>query len=390
MRIVFVTSGQYPDGGAATNRHMAYAKGLVQLGNKVDFILLGKQIWKGDFSKIDNISFYNCYAEAKNLKVSKIKNAISLYRSVKNVKDTVLRIYSGNPDMILILLDVSTFTLSPIISTAKKAGIKVYHERTEYPFVVSSKSLIGRINLYLYLNFIITKFDGIYVINKALVQYFEKLTANKVPLKIINMIVDPDRFNCPREQKKDKKIQWITYCGGLAGNKDGVPILIESFSLISEEFPHFRLKLIGSLQNETTRKNLESKVKELNLDDRVLFTGSLKREEIPKQLCDSSLLALARPRNKQAEGGFPTKLGEYLATGNPVVVTKVGEIGDFMKNGQNAFVAEPDSVEAFAFKLREAILSKSSREIGIAGKNLVKNEFNYLTQAKELENFISQ
>ena len=49
------------------------------------------------------------------------------------------------------------------------------------------------------------------------------------------------------------------------------------------------------------------------------------------------MLVLARPDNIQAKGGFPTKLGEYLATGNPVVVTKVGEIPNYLIDGVNAF-----------------------------------------------------
>ena len=30
MKLIFVSSGQYPNGGAATNRHLAYAKGLIK------------------------------------------------------------------------------------------------------------------------------------------------------------------------------------------------------------------------------------------------------------------------------------------------------------------------------------------------------------------------
>ena len=62
-------------------------------------------------------------------------------------------------------------------------------------------------------------------------------------------------------------------------------------------------------------------------------------------------MALARPTNKQAEGGFPTKLGEYLATGNTVVVTNVGEIGEFLHDKVNAFVSDPDSPEKNFVKL---------------------------------------
>ena len=102
------------------------------------------------------------------------------------------------------------------------------------------------------------------------------------------------------------------------------------------------------------------------------------------------ILALARPNNKQAEGGFPTKLGEYLATGVQVVVTRVGEICLFLKNEINAFISEPDSAEKFAEKLSDALSSKKRIQIGLEGKKLVYNEFNYLTQAKILEELFSE
>ena len=64
---------------------------------------------------------------------------------------------------------------------------------------------------------------------------------------------------------------------------------------------------------------------------------------MPKYLCNAKLLALARPDSIQAQGGFPTKLGEYLATGRPVVVTKVGEIPDYLEDGVNAFLSDINS-----------------------------------------------
>ena len=112
-------------------------------------------------------------------------------------------------------------------------------------FVVSGKTITGKIDLYIYLRFVIKRFDGIYVINNALKNYFSKKTNGKVPVIVINMIVDPTRFECNRKPGNTKTI--ITYCGTLDGDKDGVPILIESFAIIANEFPLLKLQLIGSL-----------------------------------------------------------------------------------------------------------------------------------------------
>ena len=39
MKLIFVSTGQYPNGGAATNRHLAYAKGLKELGHEIEFFI---------------------------------------------------------------------------------------------------------------------------------------------------------------------------------------------------------------------------------------------------------------------------------------------------------------------------------------------------------------
>jgi len=62
----------------------------------------------------------------------------------------------------------------------------------------------------------------------------------------------------------------------------------------------------------------------------------------------AKILALARPKSKVADAGFPSKLTEYLSTGNPVVVTRVGEIPYYLKDNVHAFLTEPDSVNSFA------------------------------------------
>lgn len=382
MKLIFVSTGQYPNGGAATNRHLAYAKGLKELGHDIDFFLLNNQQWK-EKELIENGIKFTCLHVQSNIKFKKIKKVRSHLKTITAAKKKLTAEHETNPIDALVLLDISISILIPLMKQGKKLGLKIFHERTEYPFVVSGKTTLGKIDLYIYLKSVVKKFDGIYVINNALKKYLSEKTNGKMPITIVNMLVDPERFNCSEKLLNHEKI--ITYCGTLDGEKDGVPILIESFSLISNEFPSLKLQLIGSLNNELTRQNIQSQIQRLNIGDKVIITGAVKRNEIPKLLCNSYILALARPANKQAEGGFPTKLGEYLATGNIVVVTNVGEIGLFLKDKKNAYLSEPDSAEKFSQKLREALLNNNSPEIGSEGKKLVYNEFNYLTQAKVLE-----
>ncbi|MEO7046240.1 MAG: glycosyltransferase [Ferruginibacter sp.] len=386
MKLIFISSGKYPNGGAATNRHLGYAKGLKELGHEVEFLLLSNQQWKEKELVESGINFTCLYSKSpiKNKKLSIVQ---SHFKTIRAAKGKLAAEQRENVINAIVLLDISVSILIPLIKQAKKLGVKIFHERTEYPFVVSGKTVLQKIDLFIYLKYVIQKFDGIYVINNALKKYFSEKTFGKVPITIVNMLVDPERFNCGERLLSDEKV--ITYCGTLDDDKDGVPILIESFSLIANEFPSVKLQLIGSLDNKITRQNILSQIEKLNIKYRVITTGSVKRHEISKLLCNSYILALARPANKQAEGGFPTKLGEYLATGNTVVITNVGEIGLFLKDKQNAYIAEPNSAEKFSQKLREALSDNSPKQIGSEGRKLVFNEFNYLTQAKVMEDMFT-
>ncbi len=381
MRLIFISSGQYPNGGAATNRHLAYSKGLIELGHDVEFVLLERQQWEGNEMKLNNIKFI-AVNQIEKSRLSKIKKIKLHFKSINKTIDVLDETKKEKVLPTLILLDARVSILIPLLRKGKKLGLKIFHERTEYPSVVAGKSIFRRIDLTIYLKFVIKRFDGLFVINNALKQYFSKLTNSKII--IANMIVDPSRFEqLPNKPNNAKTI--ITYCGKLEGNKDGVPILIKSFSIITNKFPNAILQIIGSLDNVKTKQKMLSMVKELDMESRVVFTGSVGRKDMPKILKDSDILALARPNNKQAEGGFPTKLGEYLATGNPVVITNVGEIGLYLKDKVNAYIAEPDSPEKFSEKLLEALSDQNRIRVGLEGQKLVYNEFNYLTQAKKLD-----
>lgn len=126
----------------------------------------------------------------------------------------------------------------------------------------------------------------------------------------------------------------------------------------------------------------------LKISDKVIFNGQVSNDDIPLYLQEASVLALPRPASVQARHGFPTKLGEYLASGNPVIVTSVGEIPDYLTDGVNALIAEPGNVESFGGKLKEILSNLSSSEqIGKNGKTTAFTYFNNRIQTGDILNF---
>ena len=181
-------------------------------------------------------------------------------------------------------------------------------------------------------NMRVAKVDKLFVISRNLKTYFSSIGVPSDKIEIINMTVDQSRFEGLQRNPKER---YIAYCGKATNNKDGVNILIKSFSHISQVHPDVKLYIIGTPPNENDESGNMQLVGDLNLVDKVVFTGMVSHQDMPQMLKNAEVLVLARPSSKQADYGFPTKLGEYLLTENPVVITDVGNISDFLHDGKS-------------------------------------------------------
>ena len=266
----------------------------------------------------------------------------------------------------------------------KLHNIKFVYLVDEYPYSVLYPQKYNSLYKWYELNRYHKLFDLILVMTTPLQEFYSKLKKGNGKIEIIPMTVEPERFeNILNEQLFQKP--YFAYAGYLGDDKDGVDILIKAFGIVAKEYDDLLLVLIGYSNNQVHHDNLIKLSKDNNIIDRVIFTGRIHRDEVPRYFCNSIGLLLARPDNIQAKGGFPTKLGEYLATGKPVVVTKVGEIPEYLKDNHNAFLAEPDSAESFALKMIELLMDKDNAyRVGINGKKLTEEVFNYKVQANHI------
>jgi glycosyltransferase involved in cell wall biosynthesis len=387
----FVTFSPFPHGGAISNRIHSLAKGVNENGGRAVVLITLPTESKKRESKIENISgIYDGveYTYVSNKVTTSTVKYLRVFSYLRNFYKTYLIIKRSKKD-----IDAVVFFPSRIlyyyffIIISKLVPIKLFIEINEYPFIHTSNSL--------FLRFILRKiynsFDGIFVMTSAIFDYIFTRIRNKDLLCKIPMTVDLKRFE-DIEPNRDSDRKIITYVGNPKGTKDGVKILIKSFALLCNKFDNIKLNIVGNNPNDKkTIFELQSLAEELKIDDNVLFKGFVSRELIPQIISDSNLLVLARPANKKAEGGFPTKLGEYLASGTPVVVTKVGEIPAYLEDQKSAYLAKPNNIEDFYLKMKLALEDyEKALEIGNRGKQVAQNSFNYKKQAKVLIEFIQK
>lgn len=374
--VVFLNR-RYCPGEAWTNRVLAYAKGFAEAGVKVTlcFLITDSQRSRPDIT-IDGVNVVNLWEKdgfiARRFKmISFIKNLFCFHRLVNN--GDRLFVYGSYWYLIGAALMV-------------KPKARVFCEITEHPLVFNASKASQRRNAN---NIkLLNKTDGIFVISNTLKKYYVESGVSEDKIHVINMFVDTNRF---KDLKKTTKEKYIGYCGAVSYDKDGVDTLIKAFSIFHNIHKDYVLKIIGKGVSSNVVPDLKRLAVEYGVGDSTIFTGQVSPEKMPQLLYDSSILALARPDSLQAQNGFPTKLGEYLATGNPVVVTKVGEIPDFLTDGGNAFLASPGNPEEFAKQLcNVADNYEKAKEIGLRGRLLSFTEFGYGPQSKKALQFLNE
>lgn len=145
---------------------------------------------------------------------------------------------------------------------------------------------------------------------------------------------------CINEIKKYNKI--ILYVGNLAESK-GVHILIKAFEMIKNEHPDLLLLIAGK---GPMQKKLQSIVKDLKLNDRVLFVGYLDKISLKKLYHIADLFVLP-----SMSEGFPRVILEALASGTPCLVSDIGANKGALRNGQVGFMAKCFDIKDFADKI---------------------------------------
>lgn len=386
--MLYTGSTGFPMGDAYTNRVLSIAKGLASIGCEVKLLIVypgrssGVVYKKGVYDTVP-YEYLTAVITSKRIIIKKIIGVSGILKACYQI----LTRHTGTDA--IISFTASTLQNNTISFVAHLKRIIFIRETSEYPGIVLKKGINGlTISEKKEIKNSLKQLDGLICISNSLKNYFKINHLFNKPILIVPIVVDKNRFAIQPFKTKEK---FITYCGNLFGEKDGVDILVRAFAKISQKHPDYKLKLIGETSNIIDIDRLEQLINSLNISGEVVFTGYIGREEIPFHLVNSDILALARPDNIQARGGFPTKLGEYLATGKPVVVTAVGDIPDYLTDGVNVFLALPGSVESFAEKLDYVIENYTLAEkTGQEGRMLVDTIFSPDYQASRIVKFIRE
>lgn len=165
--------------------------------------------------------------------------------------------------------------------------------------------------------------------------------------------------------------------------KKGFANLIRACALLVEHGRPFRCEIFGDGPLES---QLRGQVEELGLQEFVQLPGPKPQHELRERLARASVFVL--PSVPEAEGGMdnlPTVIMEAMATGLPVVSTRIGGIPEMVIDNETGFLMRPDDPVALADAIEKVINDRSlGQKLGQAGHGRAQKLFSIEKNVRDL------
>jgi len=153
----------------------------------------------------------------------------------------------------------------------------------------------------------------------------------------------------------------------------GQHIFIESAANILRKHREDVLFLIigeSSSDDAEYKKKLMERVKELNVEEKIVFTG--RRNDIPNVFAsiNVSIVCSIWPDS------FPTVILEALAMAKPVIATNIGGISEEVVNNETGILVPPGNTKELVKAMTELLNNpKRGEEMGIKGRERMEKMF---------------
>jgi glycosyltransferase involved in cell wall biosynthesis len=174
----------------------------------------------------------------------------------------------------------------------------------------------------------------------------------------------------------------VMYAGGLC-DEYGVGTLIEAFARLPAD--RFILRVAGGGPMASRIQRITKSCKNIE------YMGMLSADQLWQSMCSADLLVNPRPTGTHlARSSFPSKTLEYLATGTPVLSTRLDALSaDY---SDILLFAESDDVSGLALAIREAANAPVDRMklLGDAGRAFVLQQRSAEAQGRRIAAFLAQ
>lgn len=394
MCIHFYINSSFPYGMAAAKRILCYAKGLMAKGNEVDIVICQKcferggddgQPSKGVFKGIPYIYVCGKYKHAKKYRLLRGLDYL-VVDYIRSFFYALIHIHKG--DRVFVYF-YPIFLQLLILIASKLKRAKVVKETCEHPLALGNvNSKWHKFCKWFEFNFIMPQYDGFIVISQDLDKFVQKYKSNKAKSIIVPILVE-DIFKRKSlfALKNEYDVPYIIHTGTMYEQKDSISKILHVFSRFKKE-TGFNCRLVFTGPQANEKCSYLPLIKSLGIENDVDLLGMINPERVISLQYFAAMTIIYKSDNLQTRNCFPTKLGEMLICGTPVITTTVGDANIYLKNGESAFIIEPDDEDSLIGYIKYVLDNpECARRIGEAGKTVAKKYFNPLYQGQRLSEF---
>jgi L-malate glycosyltransferase len=224
---------------------------------------------------------------------------------------------------------------------------------------------------------VLKRADYITATSNMLAEKTRKLSEPSKEITVIPFGVDLNKFKPERKSSGDKIV-----IGTVRGftPKYGLEYLIKAFAQLRQKHPNIKLTLIG---DGPLRPQLVSLANSLGTTADITFTGAIPNDEVAVKLRSFDIFVMP----SVGEGDiFGVAAVEAMASGLPVVATRVGGLPEVVDDGKTGKIVEPANTESLAGGLESYILSEELRlNHGSLGRAKVERLYDWSQNAKTME-----
>ena len=191
--------------------------------------------------------------------------------------------------------------------------------------------------------------------------------------KMIRVFNGMDLSNFPPVPPVSNPVPRIVSIGRLIEFK-GFHHLIAASGKLRDRGVSFECEIVGE---GPWRPQLQAQIDELKLGGHVRLRGAVPQEQVFQALRDCDIFALGCIKDRQgASDVFPTVILESMASGKPVVSTRIAGVPEQIVDGETGFICEPGDEPGLADALEKVLRSQELRErFGAAGRRRLETEF---------------
>jgi glycosyltransferase involved in cell wall biosynthesis len=265
-------------------------------------------------------------------------------------------------------------------------GALFIHEDCELPFAWQADGAAPDLRRRIYEHWAFRLFDGCIAISTWMDEYCRRHVRPGAGVLVVPILVDVEAFDADAGDLSGDG-DAVVYCG--YSTHPEVLDLVEGFAAVAATNPGLRLQVIGGTLRPHLIPRLLEHARRLGVADRLDLVGMVKRDDLPRRLRAARVLVLPRPDATFSRAGLPTKLGEYLATGRPVVVSAVGDIPAHLQDGVDAYLCAPGDVQEFAARLAYVLDHPGeAAEVGLRGRETAAARFDPAVHGRRIIEFV--